>query len=75
MSNYLRAKCAELVDGRSLAQLIVVSKNQQRPTISTSQHPGCGGYSSDFVYKIELKEFLSQFSRYAERSLYLTELA
>lgn len=60
IGNYIGEKCKELKNGATFADFVRVSKNQARPTISTSLNKGCGGYDSGPIYKIEvsgLQEF------------------
>lgn len=40
--------------GEDIADWVRVSKDRGRPTISTAKNAGCGGYSSDYVYKIRI---------------------
>ncbi|HEY1649628.1 MAG TPA: hypothetical protein VGF96_16720 [Terracidiphilus sp.] len=54
LANYIAGKCKELKNGKTFADFVRVSKNQGRPTISTSLNQGCGGYDSGPIYKIEV---------------------
>jgi hypothetical protein len=54
LANYIGEKCKELKNGKTFADFVRVSKNQGRPTISTSLNQGCGGYDSGPIYKIQM---------------------
>jgi hypothetical protein len=54
IANYIGEMCKSRLNGKTVADFVRVSKNQDRPTVSTSFNEGCGGYDSGNIYKIEV---------------------
>jgi hypothetical protein len=54
IANYIANMCRKCVNGKTVADFVRGSKNTARPTVSTSLDEGCGGYTTGYIFKIEV---------------------